>query len=301
MSFDELAVCRQRYERITGCGPPDEHLPSLEQLSGLRALLSAGRVPFVDFSIWSPLGARVAKFRRAEATVFVAGEFVTKAFEGPSTPAAWDESWALFSVAMVSLGAASPGNLNKYANGVRQLRSLFDNKWPLILTTDLVVRSERWGRLREDFGRAPPPGFDAETPWDYIIGVSAFGQDGPAAKWWETQFLWPASRGISSPAVAGMPQPGGSRQTQDNKRKAESISAPDNAEICQNWNSRSGKCVGRGSCPHGRRHVCSICGGPHRACDRHGGAPQDKGKGKGDKGKKGGKGKKGKDSAATSS
>ena len=103
-----------------------------------------------------PIGARIAKFRRAEATVFVAGEFVTKAVEGPATPEARDQSWSLFSVAMVSLGAACLGYLNRYATGIHSLRQLFPNKWSLILTTDLVVRSERWGRLREDFTRAPP-------------------------------------------------------------------------------------------------------------------------------------------------
>ena len=290
MSFEDLAACRHRYECVTGAPPPEAHLPSIEQLSGLRALLAAGRVPFVDFSIWSPQGARVAKFRRAEATVFVAGEFVTKAIEGPSTPEAWDESWALFSVAMVSLTAASPGNLNRYASGIRTLRGLFPSKWSLILTTDLVIRSERWGRIREECARSPPAGFDPSCPWDFIIGSSSFGYEGVGAMWWQTNFVLPASLNLPSPSNAGMP-----KQTAGHKpalaiadRPRSDPAASSSKEVCTNYNSRSGKCKGQGPCPHGRVHKCSVCGGPHRACDRHGDKePKGKGKGRGKgKGKK---------------
>jgi len=160
-----------------------------------------------------------------------------------------------------------------------------------------VVRSERWGRLREDFTRAPPPGYDAESPWDFIIGASVFGQEGHGAIWWQTHFLLPASLGISSPAVAGMPRPAGSSQQTSQppakQRKTEQGSSNNSNEVCQNWNNRAGKCKGQGPCPAGRSHgICSVCGGPHRAKDRHGAAAgQSKGDGKGKKGK----GKKGQD------
>jgi len=288
MSLEDLTACRQRYEKAAGCPPPDEHLPSIEQLSGLRALILARRAPYVDFSIWSHHGARIAKFRRAEATIFIGGEFVTKAIEGPSTPESWEDSWALFAVAMTSLGAASPGSLNRYANGIRMLRQY--HKWSMLLTTDLVVRSERWGRLREEFARNPPPGYDAARPWDHIISASSFGQEGPCSMWWTTQFLLPANAGISSPALAGMPKASGTPPP--NKPRKEPSQPASSGEVCTNFNARSGKCKGGGACPHGRRHVCSVCGGQHRACDRHGANADkkgDKGKGKGDKGRKGAK------------
>ena len=61
------------------------------------------------------------------------------------------------------------------------------------------------------------------------------------------------------------------------------------------------KCVHKGPCKNGRRHLCPVCGSEHRGVDHHSVdqiyaamGMQTKGKGKGKKGDKGkGKGKKG--------
>ena len=73
LSFSELAECRAEYLRITGDHPTEEQTPSAEQLSGLKALLTTGRVPYTDFSVWGPYGSRLARFRRTDAAVFVGG------------------------------------------------------------------------------------------------------------------------------------------------------------------------------------------------------------------------------------
>ena len=57
------------------------------------------------------------------------------------------------------------------------------------------------------------------------------------------------------------------------------------AEVCQNFNAKAGKCAKDGPCPHGRKHVCSVCGEAHRAIDKHFKAAKpkaqaDKGRGK---------------------
>ena len=111
----------------------------------------------MDFAVWSALGPRLAKFQRTEAAVLIWGTFVTKVLDAPSSYAAWEDSWLLFSTAMVSLNAARPGSLNAYHEGIKTLLRRFPAKWSTIVAMDLVVRSERWGRLQEEIVRAPPP------------------------------------------------------------------------------------------------------------------------------------------------
>ena len=119
LSFSELGGYRAYYENVCGSSPPEGQEPSGEQLAGLKALLDSGRVPYVDFSVWNPLGPRMAKFRRTESSVLIGGEFVTRHIEGPSSYANWEDSWSLFSVGMISLGAATPGSLAAYAAGIK--------------------------------------------------------------------------------------------------------------------------------------------------------------------------------------
>ena len=147
INYTELAQLRMFYERVTGCAAPDEAQPTPDQLAGLRAVLLSGRVPYVDFAVWSNLGPRLAKFWRTEASVFIGGELVSKSLDGPATHAGWEESRQIFSVAMVSLGAASPGALQAYAAGIRTLLKLFPGRWGTIPAADLVVRSERLGEV----------------------------------------------------------------------------------------------------------------------------------------------------------
>jgi len=286
--FAELGAYRRRYLAITGAPPPEEYLPTGEQLAALKALLDSGRVPFVDFAVWSPLGPRMAKFRKLEATAFVAGEFVTKSLDGPSSFAAWEQSWGLFSVAMVSLGAATPGSLQTYLAGMRNLVRLFPTKWGHVSSTDLVVRSERWSRIREDAEVGRPAGFNPNMPWDFVISASAFGRDGPGMSWWQTNFVLPATLGVALPTLDGMPGASASSSGGGRAPRAPPAKQPSTGIVCSNWNRRQGECQGRGPCPAGRDHVCSECGGNHRACDNHKGwgQPGSKGKGKG-KGKKG--------------
>jgi len=277
----------------TGCSPPEEHTPSSEQLAALRAVLNSGRVPYVDFAVWGPYGARVARFRKTEAAVFVAGELVTKRVDGPSSFDAWLVSWELFAVAMVSLGAARVGTLARYRNGVQQLVKLFPKMWGILQTTDVIVRSERWGRLREQVENtkacgAETPGFDPEAPWDFIISSSSYGAEGGNAAWWQAHFVLPCTLSSSAPGASGMirhlegyPTGGGSSSASGSAPPPPSARQPPpkkqrtdvSREICGNYNKRVGRCAGEGPCPAGRRHTCDQCSADHRSCEHHWGKP----------------------------
>ena len=204
MSFQDLFKIREHYVTTCGRAPPDAHLPTAEQLSCLRALVQAGKVPYVDFAVWNAHGARLKHFARAEAAVFINGAFVSRTLEAPTSVEAWEQSWALFSVAMVSLNEASPGTMAMYADGLRTLLSLFPSRWDALLATDIIVRTERWSRLREQFELSPPPGFSSEAPWDAVIAASAFNHAGPLAAWWQTHFVLPATIASSSASLTSL-------------------------------------------------------------------------------------------------
>jgi len=294
LDYSELARYRAFYEKVTGCEPPEESLPTADQLAGLMSVLCAGRVPYVDFAVWSTLGPRMSKFRRTEASVFVGGELVTKSLDGPSNFNGWEESWSLFAVAMISLGAATPGSLQAYHAGIKQLLRLFPGKWGTIAAVDLVARSERWTRLREEFERSPPPNFSPKMPWDLVIKASSFNHDGAYGNWWHLNFVLPSTLHQPSPATEGLQKPPADKTRAPPVPKAPGHfvrGGKGSREICSNYNNRAGECAGEGKCPNGRSHTCNVCSKQHRACDHHVQNRFSSGKGKKGKGK--GKGKKG--------
>ena len=314
LSFSELADYRATYERLAGAPPPEEHLPSAEQLAALRGLISMGKTPYVDFGVFCAYGSRLSRFRKVEAAVWVNGSFVTKPLEGPSSYEAWCSSWALFSVALVSLGEASVGTLTLYAAGISKLVKLYPSRWSVILTTDIVVRSERWTYLREMYERHRPAEFNPKQPWDAVIAASAFGYPfSPMAAWWNTNFVLPNTLANSAAgafsmirSVEGMPSGSSasssgtsaalvlrsrsrSRGRKNKKNKKSEKDKKDDQPItiyktkaqnmdkmCKNWNYKRGACAtGKGKCRFNRTHACCICGQDHRAIDFHGPADED--------------------------
>ena len=128
-------------------------------------MINSGRTPYTDVGIWGPFGARLAGFRKTETATFVGNELVHRRADRPATFECWLAAWDLFAAAMVSIDAASLGTLNRYRGGLVQLTKLFGpSMWPILVTTDVVVRTERWGRLREQIEAnmaigAPVPGY----------------------------------------------------------------------------------------------------------------------------------------------
>ena len=147
----------------------------------------------------------MARFRKTDAAVFVGNELVQRRTDGPANFDPWLSSWELFAVAMVSLGACSLGTMNRYRSGLVQLSKLFPKMWPIMHTTDVVLRSERWGRLREQIEAsvsmgAAVMGYDPSRPWDAVIAQSAYGREGLNATWWQSHFILPC---MLSPSIAG--------------------------------------------------------------------------------------------------
>ena len=51
---------------------------------------------------------------------------------------------------MVGLGGAKVRTARRYKHGIKRLNTLFPGRWGLILSTDAIVRTERWTQLREE-------------------------------------------------------------------------------------------------------------------------------------------------------
>ena len=160
----ELKTARARFEQAHGGKPEPESKPTAEQLAALQTVVLAGRAPYADFAVWNIWGPRLAKHQDSDSTVLVGRTWVTKRIQAPSSFVAWQASWDLFEVAMISLGHASYGALSRYSKGIAKLSRLFPGNWDIILATDLLVRSERWAELRETYGRTRPDGFSEDHP-----------------------------------------------------------------------------------------------------------------------------------------
>ena len=297
LSKTEVAAFRERYVKAVGDDPPDAARPTTDQLSALQGRLSQGRAPYVDLALFGPYGDRIGKTMKFAAQVFVDGALRTKQVAPPSTYEAWVGSWEVFRSAMLMVGAATPASLDKYAMGIKRLWSTHGN-WSVIQVSDDKCRSEQWDVLAEKFARKAPDGYNDQAPWNSVIAASAYSPSGgPLAEWWYYQVVAPLTYHVSKPSHAMNmfegttgtvtefkgPVASGSKAASSfgpggggrNKRKASGggssgfgppagkkpVPAHQAQEICEKFNSD--KC--QEPCPHGRRHVCKICKGPHPA------------------------------------
>ena len=171
----EMEAALDTHERLTGLRPRAEQEPSAEQLGALAAKLRASEPPYVDFSLWGPFDRRTAKDRKSLAMVWVDGALQPRTLKGPSSFTAWEQHWAVFSAAMLSLGACAVGPLDRYRAGISDLQLLYPHLWGLIARADEAMRSEQWRRMA---ARSHPQG-----DWSSVIAASAFAEEG-ARQWW---------------------------------------------------------------------------------------------------------------------
>ena len=112
-------------------------------------------------------------------------------------------------MAMVALNATPLGTMNRYRGGMVQIMKLFGSTmWPVLVTTDVIVRSERCGRVREQIETriamvAHVPGDSPSRPRDLVIAQSSCGRAGLNSDWWRSHFGLPCTRYASGPQYVG--------------------------------------------------------------------------------------------------
>ena len=194
---EEVKAARQRYKNIMGGQPQDDPArPTAEQLSVVAALLRIGVSLFLDFAIFGPYGKRLAKQRKFQDQVFINGRLETRMLSGPANFESWLACWSVFKSCMLALGAASPGALDGYSNGIRQLSTLWPNYWGVILTADEVMRGEQWEQCAEDILEESG---DEQHVWDKVLQDTRFGNArGSGAHWWWTHVVAPCQKSLPS-------------------------------------------------------------------------------------------------------
>ena len=250
------------------------------------------------------------------------GVMLSKRLAAPSSYDAWESCWRLFSATMVSLGAASVGALDMYLTGIKLAVTQFPGRWDLVVSTDFLLRSEQWARLRRSCSRSRPAGFDPDRPWSYVIAASAYGAtDSPMRDWWSNRFVLPilttgstaaararvalveGSAAATGTGAAEPSQPAGGRHRSRSRRRrgggrrgngnADQDKSKDKGngddkgkgkDICNLLNAGKAPSDEPGPCKYGRKHVCDFCKGIHPAWD----CRKKKGNGK-NKGGKGGR------------
>ena len=134
----------------------DTELPSAEQeatgdpLTALRARLNAGLVPYADFSVWRPHGARMLMQLKFQAHHPAPdGGWRTREIAGPPSYEEWRCSWSVFAFAMEVLQAASRARLERCAAHIWKLSGTYTEFWP---TPDVGVsiESQWWITLLVD-------------------------------------------------------------------------------------------------------------------------------------------------------
>jgi hypothetical protein len=282
LTTDERQACRLHHRAVTGGNPPEHATPTADQLAGLKTKLSFGS-PFVSFSLFGPFGRRRLQMRKFSAQTFVDGQLQTKTLAGPGNFDSWFACWEVFRAAMIMLDAASPAALDAYGQGIRELVSIYPNHWGVIVVADELMRAENWGNISEDL--ADEGSLDTARPWNQILKLTAFGS-GQKAHWWDMHVIYPCGSRSSTKINEASHLDGAASHSKNKRQRSNDFAGSfTSSASCLNWNR--GACAPFGECPNGHAHVCSSCGGPHRAiaCGPGG---RDLSKGNNDNGKGGG-------------
>ena len=157
------------------------------QLQAVKSKLDADVVPYADFGVFGPLGARFAKIVKYTAQVWdpTTCTYTPKKFKGPRTLDEWRVHWRVYSFALLCFGAVDRARLQQYACHNERLHSDYSNipggGWWIIAVADVRMRSEHMEKLRRRAEQAyvsnPESGFDPAPPWDWVFALAARDRD----------------------------------------------------------------------------------------------------------------------------
>ena len=175
-----------RYEVLYGRGqrPSARHEPTVEQLSGLKALTDGGQAPYVDFAVFQPFGARMMKrIKFAGLVLNKAGGLMQAELYGPPDIDTWRACFEVFSASAIMLDLLDLGSIQSYKMKIEELYLRYGESriWALLYQADTRARYEHWGRrklrLAHDHSEAQAAGktttFDPLRPWNLALQMVA--------------------------------------------------------------------------------------------------------------------------------
>jgi len=121
---EEVRAAVKRYKEANdGLNPAEDEEATADQIQGMKVKLAHDVVPYADFGVLRPYGARLERALKFHAKLWdpASGDFVMRELPGPTCHAEWLRSWKVFSFIMVALGAVTRARLERYCSKVEAL------------------------------------------------------------------------------------------------------------------------------------------------------------------------------------
>ena len=196
----EQLKCFALYEVFYGKNqrPHPDQEPSIEQLSGLKALLDTSQSPYADFAMFQPHAARIMKkIRFSGLTLNKVGALTQAEIYGPPGLDSWRSCYDVWSNAATMLDSIDLGALQAYNSRIEMLhvRCCEAKVWPLLYQADTRARLEHLPRKRlellNEHQDATTAGsstsYEPGRPWN--LSLSSVAKDD---RFWAHEFNEPA-------------------------------------------------------------------------------------------------------------
>lgn len=175
-------IAKWKRDANDGENPAEAEEATCEQLSALDFRLKAGQPPFVDFAVWRPFGASLARQLRFKAYVpLPGGEFQVRELAGPPSFDEWLRAWRVFAFAMEVLDAAGRVRLKRYEDQIARLAADYPSAWWVVACADIKMRQSGIEKVRRRLesehleltaaGLSSP--LDPARPWDLCFREAA--------------------------------------------------------------------------------------------------------------------------------
>lgn len=160
--------------------PDADEEPGAEQLAVLRKLLEEGQPPHVDFSVFGPHAHRLQRRMHLKGSCFASvGIIVPIELVGPPNIELWDQSFDLFTNAMVMRSCLDLGARTRYKKRIHALHvQLGASNWAFVYQVGVRAKQEQLMRLHLDVYIANErhktnpstkdhdmPSYDPARPW----------------------------------------------------------------------------------------------------------------------------------------
>ena len=180
LTREDLGNYYEEFRQVFSRDPGQDEECSVEQLSGLKALLTADVAPYVDFGVWGPNHHRLLRRLRLQGLQLHSdGTLHTVELVGPPDFKFWLRSDRLLLTGLLGFCAVSLGNLLDYAEKIREYSERYGQAtWALLYQADVRCRQEHMERVRRTLehgaaaanaeGKAAAFPFNPKRPWDGV-------------------------------------------------------------------------------------------------------------------------------------